>query len=410
MSLPATPVHFYIYDHFPRAADLLRCPTVRAHAPFSQPMGQFFAEVYATLDLMHHPWRVNTPEAASLFYVPLLAKLSRVAGSCALGEEPRSSHRERMAASAAMLAASPWFHRANGSDHLFVCTSLDMKPLLGKRLFSTISASQVMHAVHYVPRGAASPANCQLLVPYLAHSVAAAQAVQASPYERVPGTRRFLAHFRGRASSKVRSVLGRRYSRQPNRILLTDWWTTAACNVRNCVPGQIMDRRGGKRVNETSFSWVVMAAEMADSTFCLVPPSESPESSRLYLAVVAGCVPVFLSDDYVGAFPHSVPWERFTLRVPQAELLQPSFILTSHLLTVANTTRLGEMQWLLRAYAADTLWHLPGSRVATNLLELAARARGPQFCGGGGSAAAARAAARSHGIWWTLDHGVARTS
>ena len=393
-------VPFYIYGGFPRVTELLACPEVRRTMPFAEPMGQFFAEVHAALQLEHHPWRVYDPERASVFYVPLLAKLSSVARSCALpsdGGQP-SSHRDRMLAAAGALSNSPWLARRNGSDHLFVCTAIEMRPLLGKvwRLFR---GHEVMHAVHYVPRGAGSPAQCQLLVPYLTHSHAASQSALASPFDHLP--RDWLAHFRGRASSKVRSVLARRYGRDARfRVLFTEYWTTAGCNVRKCWPDRIVDRRSHLRVNETNFDWVAMADEMARSTFCLIPPSEGPESSRLYLAIMAACIPVLMSDDFVGAFPHVLPWSSFTVRVAEADVLSKSFNLTSHLLSIANDKRrLGSMQWALRAYAPDVLWHTPGSRVATNMLRLAALARTGGFCGSR-TTTAAEQTARSHGIWW----------
>jgi len=114
----------------------------------------------------------------------------------------------------------------------------------------------------------------------------------------------------------------------------------------------------------------------------------------------ASCIPVLMSDDFVGAFPHVLPWSSFTVRVAEADVLSKSFNLTSHLLSIANDKRrLGSMQWALRAYAPDVLWHTPGSRVATNMLRLAALARTGGFCGSR-TTTAAEQTARSHGIWW----------
>jgi hypothetical protein len=48
------------------------------------------------------------------------------------------------------------------------------------------------------------------------------------------------------------------------------------------------------------------ADEMTRSTFCLVPNGDSPPSSRLYLAIAAGCIPVLISDAFEGAFPAHV--------------------------------------------------------------------------------------------------------
>ena len=107
-------VPFYIYPGFPTVTELLDCPEVRRINPFAEPMGQFFAEVHATLQLLHHPWRVDQPERAKLFYVPLLAKTSAVAHSCALPSHNgrRSTHRDRMMAAASQIDMYPTGHGA----------------------------------------------------------------------------------------------------------------------------------------------------------------------------------------------------------------------------------------------------------------------------------------------------------
>ena len=44
-----------------------------------------------------------------------------------------------------------------------------------------------------------------------------------------------------------------------------------------------------------------MGGEMAQSRFCLVPAGDTCDTSRLYSAIAAGCVPVVLCDRFVGA-------------------------------------------------------------------------------------------------------------
>merc|ERR1712107_383337 len=54
---------------------------------------------------------------------------------------------------------------------------------------------------------------------------------------------------------------------------------------------------------------------MGSSVFCLVPKGVGTWSHRLYEALLAGCVPVLLSDEVVLPFP-DLPWERFTVKWP----------------------------------------------------------------------------------------------
>ena len=124
------------------------------------------------------------------------------------------------------------------------------------------------------------------------------------------------AHFRGRVMNNVRAKLVNAYGREPHHIIAAAHPNTAAkCNLNKCSPKMFAKAQAE---GFPPFSVTAHFAEMTRSTFCLVPVGDSPPSSRLYLAVSAGCIPVFISDSFVGAFPHEVPWESFTLRVPEA--------------------------------------------------------------------------------------------
>ena len=109
---------------------------------------------------------------------------------------------------------------------------------------------------------------------------------------------------------------------------------------------------------------------MADSDFCLVPAGDNDVTSRLYSAIAAGCIPVVISPGLSGAFASTVPYDSFWLRVQhQAFVASP----------VALVPRLEAMPWaererrraLMAQYAADVLYDVPGSRVASNFLRAA---------------------------------------
>jgi hypothetical protein len=181
----------------------------------------------------------------------------------------------------------------------------------------------------------------------------------------------------------VRAKLVKAYGGQPRHIIAAAHPNTAAkCNLNKCSARMLAKAT-------PPFSVTAHFGEMTRSTFCLVPIGDSPPSSRLYLAVSAGCVPVFISDDYVGAFPHEVAWERFTLRVPEAAVRRPRsrdggsapgeasapFNLTAMLLAVAaDRPRLLALQTAMHAAAPDVLYEAPSSRVGEHLLRLVATA------------------------------------
>ena len=373
---PATPAFYMYTDLFPKPDVLLGCHGLKRLAPFGEPMAQFYSELGVYRALAAHPSRVLDPERASLFYVPLLPHMSQDAGRC-----DGIGHRQRLSTAAATLQASPQWRRRNGTDHFWTCACVMMKSMLGNELWAMLRTS--VHAVHSIPRGGASPAECLLQVPYFNPDFVGAP--------RAPGAERpTLAHFRGRVMNNVRAKLVNAYGREPHHIIAAAHPNTAAkCNLNKCSPKMFANAQAE---GFPPFSVTAHFAEMTRSTFCLVPIGDSPPSSRLYLAVSAGCVPVFISDDYVGAFPHEVAWERFTLRVPEAAVRglvlgrrrsrEPAetaaagrFNLTAMLLeVVADRPRLLALQRAMFAHAADVLYEAPASRVGDHLLRLVATA------------------------------------
>jgi hypothetical protein len=243
-----------------------------------------------------------------------------------------------------------------------------MKAMLSKELWSLLSTS--IHGVHSVPRGHASPSRCQLTIPYSNPSFAGSAEALAW---REPGrSRTTLMHFRGRVMNRVRGTLVRRYGKLPSHLIEAAHPSTAArCNLNKC---------SARALEKVSFpTQREHVLEMTKSLFCIVPLGDSPPSSRLYLAIAAGCLPVIISDHFEGAFAHAVPWRDFSLRVPESSVRPgtspTAFNLTAHLQAVAlETPRLRAMQLALQKHAADVLWEAPGSRVGDHALDLATSA------------------------------------
>lgn len=78
------------------------------------------------------------------------------------------------------------------------------------------------------------------------------------------------------------------------------------------------------------------------------------------------------ADGFNGAFSPSVPWEAFSIRIPEATLMDSNFNLTARLIAIAsNSTYLQALQRSLQAHAADVLYESPGSRLADHFLDSA---------------------------------------
>ena len=387
---PATPAFYMYTDLFPKPDVLLGCHGLKRLAPFGEPMAQFYSELGVYRALAAHPSRVLDPERASLFYVPLLPHMSQDAGRC-----DGIGHRQRLSTAAATLQASPQWRRRNGTDHFWTCACVMMKSMLGNELWAMLRTS--VHAVHSIPRGGASPAECLLQVPYFNPDFVGAP--------RSPGAERpTLAHFRGRVMNGERSALVKRYGGRARHLIRAEHGATAArCNLNKC---------SAKALAAHNFSATRHFDEMTRSTFCLVPVGDSPPSSRLYLAIAAGCVPVLLSDEFRGFAPHVVPWASFTLRYAQAQLKSRAFDLTAELEAVAaDGARLGALQAALRAHAPDVLYEEAGAaeRLGSHILAVAGLARRRVCQAGGGGAEAPPLAAdtiRTYGIAYDERRGI----
>lgn len=56
------------------------------------------------------------------------------------------------------------------------------------------------------------------------------------------------------------------------------------------------------------------------SIFCLAPRGITPWTIHLYVAMIAGCIPVILSDDFELPFQDIIDWQSFSIRWPEAEV------------------------------------------------------------------------------------------
>lgn len=78
-------------------------------------------------------------------------------------------------------------------------------------------------------------------------------------------------------------------------------------------------------INEKSY-----LAMLSNSTFCLQLPGHTSSSSRLYMAIEAGCIPVFISDYYFNILPFNtlLNYSRFSIVFPNAEIYPKDVIST----------------------------------------------------------------------------------
>ncbi|CAI5504451.1 unnamed protein product [Closterium sp. Naga37s-1] len=148
------------------------------------------------------------------------------------------------------------------------------------------------------------------------------------PYLDDPGRwsdRTTLLYFRG--STEVFNN-GRELRRSLARLFEAPQW-------KQGVVFEPVERRDESEVTVEDAQ--AMQHAMRCSRFCLVPEGNTVSSSRLFNAMVSGCIPVVVSDSILLPFEDLIDFTRFALFVP------------SHLATrsgyLASVLRLGESKW-----------------------------------------------------------------
>lgn len=95
-------------------------------------MVQNLGDIWLHRSLISHPWRVNDPEDADVFFVPIYPFLSFHLMEWKY-RECNVSHWERMASAIMYLnRKSTYFKRYGGADHAIICTWWNCKQALGR--------------------------------------------------------------------------------------------------------------------------------------------------------------------------------------------------------------------------------------------------------------------------------------
>lgn len=61
---------------------------------------------------------------------------------------------------------------------------------------------------------------------------------------------------------------------------------------------------------------------MKRSIFCVITKADSYSTSTFYTAMHAGCIPIVISDWFSFAFPHTIPYDKFVIRIDEESFLK----------------------------------------------------------------------------------------
>jgi hypothetical protein len=83
------------------------------------------------------------------------------------------------------------------------------------------------------------------------------------------------------------------------------------------APAYVVSDSGEWKRNDRNAAVSAYRDGVLSSKFCLVPRGDTQTTAHLSNAVAAGCVPVILSDDWILPFRERLPWDDFSVRVPE---------------------------------------------------------------------------------------------
>ena len=428
------PTKFYIYS----SKALRRCiPDDRSQLEFlldaakrlhPEDQGRVGAGLFFSEQLQDHPWRTDDPAAASLFIVPSYLDIVSVSLCKPSSKYKRTSTGQpfatsRMKLSAALLAeevaASPWYQRNEGRDHLMLIQHHSVRHLFHSpdmQLFTHTfrnfilgmkhGRQTVSHRIIYT---LPLPNTCIVTIPHMApSSLRRCQAEDVPHQQDGMGSRRgklvcspssreerfedyftnrnYTLFFAGNTKRQARPALRKKAVGElgtvagPNILVSTtelprkglehcklneaDVLQPAPCRVRSSIASEQFDHL------------------MRASKFSLHIKGDDASSSRVFDAWDSGTLQIFLADRYfsdVAAFKCRVPWKGIISSIGEEAFARDPEGTTSRLLgglEKDGLKRLRGMWELQQKHAADVLWHEPQSRVAHNVIEDAVRCLG----------------------------------
>jgi hypothetical protein len=365
---------FYIYKGF-GLDELVDCADEEWDASEDS---QLMAEVFFFGQLANHPARTMDQAAASLFVVPVFPHLSFDVG---FGQEngyqvrytvqrnkagelneklcEKKTHAQRMQAVELALQASEAFARHNGSDHIFISNAYNVKeileaynPRLRQLLAGTIHGwyEPADHLVPIVTTQVVS--DCTIVVPFVESNFSVAELEKGHK-------RNITLLFRGAIKAMGNGSPRRHFPALAKGI--------SGADIEDRSPR-------GKRVTGTEHKQS-MADLMRRSKFCLVPSGDTPNTSRLFDALAAGCIPVIISQLVSLPFDDIIPWHLMAIVIPTPKYTADPVGTVRSLVTSLSAVEVARLQKGIAKHAGGVLWrHRAGtSRVAVNVLETACK-------------------------------------
>ena len=284
--------HIYIYDYPPELAEVL------LEAPVGCSLGQWGTEVLFHRWLQSSSFVTTDPDKADLFYVPIYATCNIVRKNLNYTETGKVLYDPLFE----YLRRQKYWKQYGGIDHVFLFA--DGQGFNQWPWFEAVQQSILLMVETSCPTWG-TPLERKLDIKscfsvwkdiILPGHTDFSRVKKLKNLRKPLGERKLLFSWRGRSS-----FIHEAYKKSVTRTEIVETFID--------LPGTDV---GG--FSKTFFQ------SKTDSQFCLVPSGTSPWSNHLYESIIAGCIPVILSDEYQLPFWHRLDWTTFSLKIPEGKI------------------------------------------------------------------------------------------
>ncbi len=323
MSGMPSPPRFWVYPALMQQAQEIRRCFLNQSAVQELSRTQFLMELDVLEALSYNQAPLSELRAvrksdATVFVLPLLAMVSRQAGTCSTPR--RSTHDQRMMQMVQLLREHVDF---SAGPHLLTCTCVMQRSAYTAPLFdlllnhsrSIITLSQARRAPPL------STSYRSVIAPY--HSPPSLwKHTSCSGGSKLAAFAGSITTGRAIATA-VREHIANFSSSEPSHFAVR--FTERRADASHCGDdGSCVNGFFHSTRHERTPAKPAMAALMHGASFCFVPEGDSPESSRLYDAIAALCTPIVITTSDGLLVPRSRYWKRAALVVGIDEFLNAS--------------------------------------------------------------------------------------
>eukprot|EP00929_Paragymnodinium_shiwhaense_P041862 TRINITY_DN21739_c0_g1_i1.p1 TRINITY_DN21739_c0_g1~~TRINITY_DN21739_c0_g1_i1.p1 ORF type:complete len:505 (+),score=88.75 TRINITY_DN21739_c0_g1_i1:82-1596(+) len=275
-------------------------------APLQCLFGMYGTEILYHNHFLQHSCRTTKPEDADLFFVPSYFKCIEVINFADHFNEGRQGEEEGAVLFAQTMSYvkdfGPWFQRFDGADHIvlfswgrFPCRLPDWR--LSIRSAIALQVEDHCEDLNNEPPTPTFNRWKDVIIP---GHIDRWRVVELRKWNLPLSKRDVLIAFHGRHAGNTESYE----------------------NVT--VRSSILELEGLPGVSVGGFVEDYHDL-LGHSLFCLAPRGITPWTIHLYVAMLAGCIPVILSDDFELPFQEIIDWPSLSIRWPESKAGKPLY-------------------------------------------------------------------------------------